>query len=422
MNDNNRQTEIARLLPLTVVLWLMYLLTLAIIDALFYPRPVFPPLFYLLSAANALIVLALALWSKLRVILGRAWLPLAIGLMSAAPISISHLAILPLPAIQARSPEALTLRLMPILFMALVLTAWHYRWRAVLLFSGGVALFTLAANMLIFRPGSQSLAPPLTALLIQTTSFLVAGFFIRTLVQRLHQQQEALAVANARLTNYVATLEELTISRERNRMARELHDTLAHTLSALSVHLETMRAYWQVDPATARQLLDQARDVTRSGLQETRQALKSLRATPLDDLGLLAALRRMADELAQRANLQLELDLPPELPALPQAVEQCLYRVAQEASSNVAYHANAHTLTVRITCDGGLTLLVADDGCGFETEHVVTSGHYGLAGMRERAMLVGGKLRIASRPGQGTRVELVIDAQGEAGIESNHLR
>lgn len=144
--------------------------------------------------------------------------------------------------------------------------------------------------------------------------FLVVGYFISTLMRMFQQQQAALAQANAQLINYAATQEDLTISRERNRMARELHDTLAHTLSALSVQLETINAYWEVDPAAAQRMLTTALSVTRAGLQETRRALKSLRASPLDDLGLIQALRQIATETATRANLRLNLQIPERLP------------------------------------------------------------------------------------------------------------
>jgi signal transduction histidine kinase len=238
----------------------------------------------------------------------------------------------------------------------------------------------------------------------------VVGYFISTLIQRLRQQQDALAYANARLTAYTTTLEELTISRERNRMARELHDTLAHTLSGLSVHLEMMRAYWEIDPTAIRPMLDTSLATTRSGLQETRRALKHLRASPLDDLGLVLALRQVATEAAERAHVQLDLVLPPQLPPLSAAVEQCFYRVAQEATANVAHHANASRLSVELALHNNAVLLrVCDDGCGFVPEQNVSAGHFGLAGMRERAELIGGKLTVTSQPGKGTTVQVSVE-------------
>ena len=168
-------------------------------------------------------------------------------------------------------------------------------------------------------------------------------------------------------------------------MARELHDTLAHTLSALSVQLETAKAYRDVDPAATAAILDTSLAATRSGLQETRQALKSLRASPLEDMGLSLALRQLATETAERANLQLDLSVPTHIPSLPHAIEQCLYRVTQEATANVAYHADARTMTVQLTFNGDILLQVSDDGRGFDPQQAEAAGHFGLVGMRERA-------------------------------------
>jgi signal transduction histidine kinase len=249
-------------------------------------------------------------------------------------------------------------------------------------------------------------------LTIQTVCFLVVGYLVNTLVSRLRTQQASLQEANAQLTHYAATLEHLTISRERNRMARELHDTLAHTLSALSVQLETVKAYWDVDGDTARRLVDKSLAATRSGLQETRRALRALRASPLVDLGLIEALRKLAEDGAARANARLELSLPEQAPALSSEVEQCIYRVAQEAVANVVYHANAATLSVDLsTTDGDVRLTVSDDGIGFDERNVADAGHYGLSGIRERALLVGSNLSIRGQPGEGTTVELVIEGR-----------
>jgi signal transduction histidine kinase len=310
----------------------------------------------------------------------------------------------------AYSLESIMLRQMPFLLIPLILVAWRYGWRYVILFSGGIALFMLGLDLFYYRPGGPSLLPPVTVVAIQTISFLAVGYFISALMRRLKQQQDSLAQANAQLADYAAALEELTISRERNRMARELHDTLAHTLSALSVQLETVKAYWEVDPAAAQHMLEKSLKATRSGLGETRRALKSLRASPLDDLGLALALRKLAEETAARASLRLDLLLPEHLPALAADVEQCIYRVAQEAVTNVAHHANAHTLTLQLSVNGPqVTLLVRDDGVSFDVRHGEASGHYGLSGMRERAQLAGGQLKIDSQKGGGTTIQLRIE-------------
>jgi len=408
MKEKETETGIVRLLCTAVILWLGYLLVLATIDHLFYPRPPFAPLYYLINALNALTVLGIALWPWLQKRLEQMLLPVVIVLMSVSPIMINQLMVLSLPPGPQTKPENTALRLMPVMFMALILIAWQYRWQHVSLFSVGIAALNLGLHLLFFRPGGASLLPPVIVLLIQTISFFVVGYFISALVSRLRAQRVSQEQANAQLLHYASTLEHLTISRERNRMARELHDTLAHTLSALSVQLETVKAYWDVEPQTAQQMLDKSLAATRSGLQETRRALKSLRASPLDDLGLALAIRKMAEETTARANLQLDLSLPNWLISFSPEVEQVIYRVAQEAVANVAHHANAHTLTVQLSAnESAVSLLVRDDGIGFS--QVGADGHFGLPGMRERAQLVGGQLLIDSQPGQGTMIRLTIE-------------
>ena len=159
-------------------------------------------------------------------------------------------------------------------------------------------------------------------------------------------------------------------------------------------------------------MLDQSLVATRDGLQETRRALKALRASPLDDLGLLLALRKLSEEAAARANLHLELGLPRSLPALPTTVEQCLYRVAQEAIANVVHHANAHTLRVHLAHeDAHIVLTVQDDGLGFDARSAEQAGHYGVAGMRERAAMIGGHLEVQTAIDYGTIVVLTVPLQ-----------
>jgi len=409
MKANDSKIDLVYLLRLAVILWLAYLLALATIDKAFYLHPIFPPRFYLLNGLDALLVFGLVLWRQKKEDFGRIFLPLVIGLLSLVPILTSSLAVLGIPPSPANRPEAIILRIMPLLFMALVLTAWQYRWRVVVFFSVGSTLFALGPHLLFYQPSDVSLFPPLIVMLIQAVSFLTVGYFINVLVSRMQQQQRALEEAHARLVDYAGTLEDLTLSRERNRLARELHDTLAHTLSALSVQLETAKAYWDVDPAAAQAMLNTSLAVTRSGLEETRRALKALRATPLEDMGLLLALRQLAEEYAARANLQLTLSLPRQLPALPQAVEQATYRIAQEALANVMHHANARMLTVSLMMDGGvLSLQVQDDGVGFSGSPETANGHFGLSGMQERAQLVGGQLVVVSEPGEGVTIQFTV--------------
>jgi len=405
MKDAKTKVNVCQLLRIAAGLWLAYLLVLGLIDLQLTPpdRP-FAFGYYVINGLMALTVFGLASWNWGQERLGHTFLPLMIILMSVLPTASKYL----LTSDFFPSPFV-SIGVLTVLLMALVLTAWQYQWKHVTFFCLGIAGVNLGLLFLFAKP---PMARPfffeLPATIIQLASFLVIGYFINTLMTQLRAQQDSLEQANAQLLHYASTLEHLTISRERNRMARELHDTLAHTLSGLTVQLETVKAYWNVDAVAAQTMLDKSLDATRSGLQETRRALKSLRASPLDDLGLSLALRRMAESAAHRANLALDLALPEQIPLLAPDIEQCIYRVAQEAVANVTHHANAKNLKVHLTVNGEISLLVQDDGRGFKEQSAESPDHFGLSGIRERAHLVGGKLIIDSHPGQGTTIRLAI--------------
>src|SRR5689334_5255301 len=234
------------------------------------------------------------------------------------------------------------------------------------------------------------------------------GLGFAWLITRQREHRAALAEANRKLAQYAATTEQLAVSQERNRLARDLHDTLAHSLSGVSVQLEAVQALWDVNADAARKMLDQATANTRSGLTEARRALQALRAKPLEDLGLVLALSTLAESVAARAGLNLDLDVHNHLDHLAPEVEQCIYRVAQEALTNVARHAGARSLRVALTHDNGaLTLTISDDGRGFDPA-AVNGTHYGLKGLRERAEMIGATLEVSSRPEQGTSIQLEI--------------
>jgi signal transduction histidine kinase len=168
-------------------------------------------------------------------------------------------------------------------------------------------------------------------------------------------------------------------------------------------------ALWDDTPDEARTLLGHAHTATRNGLTETRRALHDLRASPLEDLGIGLALRSLAESVASRNGLAVAVDVPEQVEALSPAVEQCLYRVAQESLENVSRHAAAEHVVLRLAVDDErVTLTVSDDGQGFDPETVDLEQRLGLRGMRERAEMVGGTLAVETGVGKGTTVTLEI--------------
>ena len=310
----------------------------------------------------------------------------------------------------------------PFLSILLILVAWQYSFRTVVFYTIGSALLELILRLffpqdvLFILPSFIDATAIWVAILFsRTLAFLLVGYVVSRLVQAQRQQRQALAQANQKLVRHAATLEQLAITRERMRIARELHDTLAHTLSAQAVQTDAILGFWPDMPERQRVMLENMLASTRSGLDETRRALSALRASPLEDLGLAGALRTLAEDFSARHNLALTLHSPPDLDDLPSDVEQCFYRVAQEALENARRHAQATLLEINLQRLGDrLSLTIADDGLGFAQNGAPVSSQekqkLGLLGMHERAEMIGAQLDIQSQPGRGTIVSLVWSA------------
>jgi signal transduction histidine kinase len=230
---------------------------------------------------------------------------------------------------------------------------------------------------------------------------------VSKLVASQREQTARLEQAYRQLANYATTNEQLTLSRERNRLARELHDTLAHTLSAMAVQLEAISSLWESDHKKAHEILAQSLQLTRDGLNETRRAIQSLRAAPVEDLGLVMALSNLARSVSKRSHLSLNLSLPEQNNGWAPEIEHTFYRTAEEALRNVAQHAGAQKLAVTLKEKSGrLGLSIHDDGRGFSLDQIDAEQRFGLLGMRERAEAIGAGISITSEPGQGTTIVL----------------
>jgi signal transduction histidine kinase len=365
----------------------------------------------LLTILDAAILFGYLSWSGLQKYLHSFYLPLGILFAALGPIVEQHLAIVYNIGDRAAYPElVLSWQLIPILFIPLIITAWQYSFRSVVLFCLVTAGLDLLPILAIYSQESLPLQrfPWVGAIFVRTFTFLVVGYMVVRLMKTQRAQRSELTQANARLAQYSLALEQLTVSRERNRLARELHDILAHTLSGVAVELEAVRALWDGDPARAQGMLDHSLKATRDGLTETRRALQSLRASPLEDMGLPLAISSLAESTALRSGARLDLQLPDKVERIPPEVEQCFYRVAQEALANISQHASARHIQLSLAQQGKqLVLHVRDDGLGFEPDTGIPPERFGLTGMHERAEMIGGRLEVSSTAGQGTTVQLV---------------
>jgi NarL family two-component system sensor histidine kinase YdfH len=220
--------------------------------------------------------------------------------------------------------------------------------------------------------------------------------------ERAQELLKDLEVANRQLSEYAAQVEDLTLATERQRMARELHDTLSQGLAGLILQLEAVNAHLEDQRVErARVILQQSMAKARGTLSEARRAIDHLRAPVEQDLA-----ERVRQECA---HFTASTGIPCESQVnihtdLPEPIEDSAGKVIAEALANIARHARAGRASVRIEANGKvLAIEIYDDGVGFDPA-LVEAGHYGLVGMRERIRLAGGHLDILSRPGEGTRV------------------
>ena len=221
-------------------------------------------------------------------------------------------------------------------------------------------------------------------------------------VERLHttfrRMLERLETERRRASSAALAAQE----EERTRVARDLHDEVNQSLTGLLLRLEAVRAH--APPELAAEI-DETKALANQAMEELLTLARQLRPTVLDDLGLKAALAGNVSDLDRQASLNASFEATGSFADVPSDAQLVLYRVAQEALSNAARHAGAEHVLVKLTRDGAaVALTVTDDGRGFTFDQ--TSRGLGLGGMRERALLVGGDLRIESRPQVGTRVRL----------------
>lgn len=189
---------------------------------------------------------------------------------------------------------------------------------------------------------------------------------------------------------------------ERRRISQELHDEIGQGLTAALLQLE---AAGKTVPPDARERLSEATETVRASLEETRRVASRLRPEALDDLGLVSALKALRKRLVEQTGMPIDMSVDSDFPDVPSEREIVVYRVTQEALTNVLRHAKATKASVTLRCvDGALRLGVSDDGVGLSDAR--PGG--GMVGMRERALLVGGDLRIGSRDGRGTEVSLEV--------------
>ena len=215
----------------------------------------------------------------------------------------------------------------------------------------------------------------------------------------LHTIGDMLAIAVERNRLFEQS-RQLGVMSERNRLAREIHDTLAQSLTGIALQLESAELTLPTNPAQSASYISKALTLSRNSLDEARRSVVDLRASPLEGRTLADALRLLAETHSFKTELKFVDPYSP----LPADVAMGIYRIAGEALNNIAKHAGVAKASLRLVqLPTSVELTIRDDGVGFSAE-TTHPNHFGLTGMSERARLLGGTMTIESAPGRGTKL------------------
>ncbi|RRR71635.1 MAG: sensor histidine kinase, partial [Candidatus Viridilinea halotolerans] len=260
-------------------------------------------------------------------------------------------------------------------------------------------------------PEGQTAAPNVLALSAESLALVV------TVAGELTESIQG-SRRRARELASVAALEQ-AITEERTRIARDLHDGVAQSLAFLRMRVDLWEDWLHQEPERLSAEFVNLKANLRQQIEELRRAIFALRPMELSQLGFVAALRRYVNEFAEQQDWEFELDLSDLPTALPHVLELAAFRFAQEALNNAAKHAQARHVALALrTIDGGLQIVVRDDGIGFDpgAQGEQPGTRLGLRQMRERATALDGRMTILARPGAGTEVRVWLPLRYAAGV------
>ncbi|HEY9893247.1 MAG TPA: sensor histidine kinase [Candidatus Sericytochromatia bacterium] len=301
------------------------------------------------------------------------------------------------------------IRLFPLLYIVLVI-------RSCLIFElpGRLVVTGLSFSLFLFTLLSWVEAFERRPLLQERLRYLVWGYsllfglslaFVLLLMNALlteRQSREKLTFAHEQLRQYALRIENQATLQERNRIARDIHDSLGHSLTALNVQLETALKLWSSDPAKATNFLVQAKRLGSTALQDVRHSVSAMRSDPLQGRSLAETIASLTEEFKRSTNISplcniwLGRSVPPELNIV-------IYRIVQEALTNITKYAEATEVKIQLQAlPNELNLIIQDNGKGFELKQNTTG--FGLQGMRERTLAQGGQFEIHSLPKTGCKI------------------
>jgi signal transduction histidine kinase len=232
--------------------------------------------------------------------------------------------------------------------------------------------------------------------------------------QRLQQAETELRRSLAQEQALNQRIEEMTAVEERNRIARDIHDSLGHSLVALKMQIDMALAFWQEDPERVHSVLQAAKQLSCEALQAVRQSIAAIRSDPLQGDLLEGAIVNLAEEFSHLTDVSPDCQIDLSHPMSSQ-VHHIVYRIVQEGLTNICKHAEATSVQIRIkTTPQGLLLMLQDNGKGLQSQ---TSPGYGLQGMRERIATVGGQFELMSEPGAGCQISAYFPRENDLDSE-----
>ncbi|NEO74289.1 sensor histidine kinase [Moorena sp. SIO3H5] len=264
-----------------------------------------------------------------------------------------------------------------------------------------------------FRPPPVFRAPPtgliperlLFILLTSVFIFVLVLIVLQLLVDAVlseRKSREELAKANAQLRHYALRIEDIATLQERNRIAREIHDSLGHSLTVFNLHLEAALRLLQSDPDEAKEFILEAKQLGKTALKDVRQSVASLRLNPLQQQSLENAIASLIEDFQKSTAISptCHLHLKRSIPA---DIKIAVYRIVQEGLTNIFKYANPTEVDIQIqTAATALQLIIKDNGIGFSLNQNTTG--FGLQGMRERTQALGGTFKIETAPGAGCQI------------------
>jgi signal transduction histidine kinase len=248
---------------------------------------------------------------------------------------------------------------------------------------------------------------------LSIVSFIVLGLFMEALIRQSSELRQAIEELHATRSELARAERQEGILQERQRLAGEIHDTLAQGLASIVMHLEAAEQALAASPSTAREHMARARSAARENLAEARRFVWALQPQALEREPFADALGRAVDRWSTDAGVPATTAITGTPRPLPQAVEVALLRATQEALANAGKHASAHRVNITLSfMQDQVNLDVQDDGAGFDPAQAAARGAdargYGLPGMRERARQLGGSVEVDSHPGEGTTVTVML--------------